>query len=65
MSAALRRVESRKVVPGRAVREVDIETRRALEIVRCRGALLKAGIFPYPDGYADDLYGPDYVPTPD
>jgi len=61
----LRRVEARKVSPGRAVRETDIEIRRALEIVRRRGALVKAGIFPYPDGYADDLYGPDYVPTPD
>ena len=52
----LRRVEARKVSPGRAVRETDIEIRRALEIVRRRGALVKAGIFPYPDGYADDLY---------
>jgi hypothetical protein len=62
----LRRVEARKVVPGRAVREADIETRRALEILRRRKALTKAGIFPpFPHGYADDLTGADYVPAPD
>lgn len=60
----LRRVEARKVSPGRAVRETDIEIRRALEIARRRGALLDAGIFPPPDGYDDDLTGPDYVPMP-
>jgi ParB-like chromosome segregation protein Spo0J len=61
----LRRVEARKVSPGRAVREVNIEIGRAVEIARRRRALLKAGIFPYPDGYDDDLYGPNYVPVPD
>jgi len=60
----LRRVEARKVSPGRGVREVNIEIARALEIARRRRALLKAGIFPYPDGYDDDLYSPDYVPIP-
>jgi predicted nucleic acid-binding protein len=60
----LRRVEARKVSPGRGVREANIEIGRAVEIARRQGALLKAGIFPYPDGYADDLYGPDYVPMP-
>jgi len=61
----LRRVESRKVSPGRAVRENDIEISRAVELLRRRGALVKAGIFPFPDGYDDDLTGADYVPTPD
>jgi hypothetical protein len=61
----LRRVESRKVIPGRAaVREVDIEIARAVEILRRRTALVRAGIFPFPDGYADDLYAADYVPMP-
>ena len=60
----LRRVESRKVSPGRAVRENDIEISRAVELLRRRGALVKAGIFPFPDGYDGDLTGADYVPTP-
>src|SRR5215472_10151987 len=57
----LRRVESRKVSPGRAFRENDIEISRAVELLRRRGALVKAGIFPFPDGYDDDLTGADYV----
>jgi hypothetical protein len=60
----LRRVEARKVSPGRAVRETNIEISRAVEIVRRRNTLLNAGIFPFPDGYDDDLCGPDYVPMP-
>jgi hypothetical protein len=58
----LRRVEARKVVPGRAVREADIEMRRALEILRRRTALYRAGVLLRPPGYDDDLTGPDYVP---
>jgi hypothetical protein len=61
----LRRVECRRVVLGRAVREADVETSRAFEILQRRKALVKAGIFPYPEGYADDLQGSDYVPTLD
>ena len=60
----LRRVEARKIVPGRAVREVDIEIGRAVEILRRRTALLRAGVLSRPPGYADDLYSPDYVPMP-
>jgi type II secretory pathway predicted ATPase ExeA len=61
----LRRVEARKVSPGRAVRGADVELARALEIGRRRQALLRAGIFPFPDDYDSDLTGPDFVPTPD
>ena len=39
----LRRVEARKVSPGRAVRETNIEISRAVEIVRRRNTLLNAG----------------------
>ncbi|HKD36551.1 MAG TPA: hypothetical protein VKB78_07110, partial [Pirellulales bacterium] len=56
--------EARKVVPGRTVREANIELSRAGEIARRRGALLRAGVFPFPEGYADDLYAADYVPMP-
>src|SRR5215472_11882224 len=60
----LRRAESRKVSPGRTVRESDIELSRAMEIVRRRRTLRQAGIFPPPDGFDDDLYSPDYAPMP-
>jgi hypothetical protein len=60
----VRRVEARKVVPGRTVREADTELSRRLEIIRRRRTLRLAGISPPPDGYADDLYSPDYVPLP-
>jgi hypothetical protein len=33
-------------------------------IARRRRALVEAGVFPFPDGYDDDLTGPDYVPMP-
>lgn len=52
----LRRVEARRVSPGRATSEQDVGIARAVEIVRRRKALVKAGIFPYPAGYADDIY---------
>ena len=60
----LRRVESRRVSPGRAVSGADIELSRAGEILRRRRMLRLAGIFPPPDGFDDDLTGPDYVPIP-
>jgi hypothetical protein len=61
----LRRVEARRVSPGRATREQDVEISRALEVLRRRKALIKAGVSPpFPDGYADDLAGEDYVPAP-
>jgi hypothetical protein len=37
---------------------------RALEIAKRRAALVEAGVFPFPQGYDDDLTGPDYVPMP-
>jgi hypothetical protein len=43
----------------------NIEIRRALEILRRRNALLRAGIIDRPPDYADDLYAADYVPLPD
>jgi hypothetical protein len=61
----LRRVEARRVSPGRATREGKREIRRATEILRRWNALLKAGIFPFPQGYADDLVGDNYEPLPD
>jgi hypothetical protein len=60
----LRRVEARKVSPGRAVRGSDIETSRDVEILRRRRALRLAGIAPPPHGFDDDLTGPNYVPLP-
>jgi hypothetical protein len=60
----LRRVESRRVSPGRAISSSDIELSQAAEILQRRSALLKAGVFPRPDGYADDLYAEDYTPLP-
>src|SRR5215472_15871976 len=62
----LRRVEARKVSPGRAVRETDIEIRRALEIVRRRGGAGEGWHLPVPGRIRGrSLRGPDYVPTPD
>jgi hypothetical protein len=63
----LRKAEARKVVPARAAVRDDprrIELCRALEIARRRAALVEAGAFPFPPGYADDLTGPGYVPMP-
>jgi hypothetical protein len=57
----LRRVEARRITPGRATREQDVELTRAVEILRRRKALIAAKIFPYPDGHIDDLVG---VPVP-
>jgi type II secretory pathway predicted ATPase ExeA len=61
----LRRVESRRVQPGRTTSTANIKIRRALEILRRRNALLRAGIIDRPPDYADDLMGDDYVPLPD
>jgi hypothetical protein len=61
----LRRVEARKVSPGRATHQGKIEIKRALEILRRRNALLRAGIIDRPPDYADDLMADDYVPLPD
>lgn len=60
----LRRVEARKVSPGRTVRGADIELSRSMEIMLRRRALRMAGIFPPPDGFDDDLTSPDYMPLP-
>jgi hypothetical protein len=63
----LRKVEARKVVPPKAAVRDDprrIEMRRKLEILKRRAALVEAGVFPFPEGYDDDLTGPDYVPMP-
>lgn len=61
----LRRVEARRVSPGRATREGKIEIKRALELLRRRNALLRAGITSFSKGYADDLMSDSYVPLPD
>jgi hypothetical protein len=60
----LRRVEAKKVSPGRtAVREFDIERARDQEIDRRRWALMKAGINPpFPDDAFADLEAADFVP---
>ena len=63
----LRKVEARKVVPPKATVRDDpqrIERCRNLDILKRRSALVEAGVFPFPAGYADDLTGPDYVPLP-
>ena len=48
-----------------AHRDDKIEIRRAVEILRRRNALIKAGIFPFPQGYADDLMADSYTRLPD
>ena len=61
----LRRVEARRVSPGRVSREGKIEIRRAIELLRRRNALLRAGITSFPQGYADDIMSDSYEPLPD
>jgi len=64
----IRKAEARKVVPPRATVRDDprhIELCRTLEILKRRSALVDAGVFPFPQGYDDDLTGPDFVPMPD
>src|SRR5215472_15927228 len=57
-----RRVDSRRVSPGRATSSSDVELSRAAEILRRRKTLLKAGVFPFPDDAFDDLTASDYTP---
>jgi hypothetical protein len=63
-----RRAEARKVVPPKITVRDDprrIEQRRTIEILQHRAALVKAGVFPFPERYADDLLAADYSRMPE
>jgi hypothetical protein len=62
----MRRAEAAKIVrrPIREVAEDRIEHCRLIETLRRKGALIKAGVWPLPEGWDADLVGADYVPAP-
>jgi hypothetical protein len=63
----LRKAEARKVV-HQSVRSADAdrwrETWRQMAIGRRRLKLFRAGLWPAPEGWYDDLIDPDYEPGP-
>jgi hypothetical protein len=64
----MRKAEAKKIVPAKATVRDDaahVEIHRTIEIAKRKMALIEAGVWPPPpQGWADDLRGPDYLPMP-